>query len=95
MDGVVVFCGVLAGEGEDDFGAAWVFGEEVGYVVDFAVEDYPAAVLCAVLCDCGGRLARGRAQASTWRRFTFCRVKDFGHCACESICLRLCVVECI
>lgn len=51
MDGVVVLGSILASQGEDDFRAAGVFGQEVGYVVDFAVEDDPAAVFCVMVRD--------------------------------------------
>jgi hypothetical protein len=51
VDGVVFFGCVGAGELEDDFGAARVLGEEARYIVDIAVEDYPAAFCRLVLRD--------------------------------------------
>lgn len=53
MDGVVFFGCILAGETEDYFGTAWVRGEEGGYVVDGAVENYPAGIGGRVFGDCG------------------------------------------
>lgn len=51
VDGVVFFRCIGARKLEDDLGAARVLGEKVGYIVDGAVEDDPAAVGCVVLGD--------------------------------------------
>lgn len=53
MDRIVLFGRIGAGELENDFAAARVLGNEARYIVDIAVEDYPAAFCCVVLCDCG------------------------------------------
>lgn len=52
MDWIVFFGCILACELKDDFCTAWVLGNEFCYVVDIAVEDYPAAVFASVLGDC-------------------------------------------
>lgn len=52
MDWVVLFCCIGAGELEDDFAAARMFGDEACYIVDVAVQDYPATLCRVVLCDC-------------------------------------------
>jgi hypothetical protein len=52
VDGVVFFGRIGASELEDDSAAAGVFGKEACYIVDIAVEDYPTALCCVVLCDC-------------------------------------------
>jgi hypothetical protein len=51
VDGVVFFGCVGAGELEDDFRAARVLWEEARYIVDIAVEDYPAAFCRVVFRD--------------------------------------------
>ena len=54
MDGIVFFGCILTGQLKDDFCTAGMFGDKFCYVVDVAVEDYPAAVLGVVLGDWGG-----------------------------------------
>lgn len=67
MNWVVFFSGVLAGELEDDLCAARVFGEEVGYIVDIAVKNDPAAVFGRVLFDCESSALVGcERKASIW-----------------------------
>lgn len=51
VDGIVFFGCVGAGELEDDFGAARVLGDEARYIVNVAVQNYPAAFRCVVLRD--------------------------------------------
>lgn len=51
MDGIVVFCSILASELKDYFLAARVIGEESGDIVDVSVEDYPATLWSIVLCN--------------------------------------------
>lgn len=48
VDRVELGGGVPAGELENDSGASWVGGEELCYIVNSAMEDYPAA-LCGVV----------------------------------------------
>ena len=52
MHRVVRGRGVLAGELEDEVGAAGMVGQEVGDVVDVVVEDDPATLGVVVLLDC-------------------------------------------
>lgn len=52
MNRVVLFCCIAAGKLENDFAAARVFGDEARYIIDVAVENYPAALCCVMLCHC-------------------------------------------
>ena len=51
MDGVVFFGRIGASELENDFAATRVFWNKSRYIVDVAVEDYPAALRCVMLCN--------------------------------------------
>lgn len=53
MNWIVVFSCILAGELEDNFGAARMRGKEVSDIVDIAVQNNPTAVWGIVLRDCG------------------------------------------
>lgn len=52
MNGVVFFRRIGASELENDFGATRVFGNKSRDIVDFAVEDDPAAFRRIVLRNC-------------------------------------------
>ena len=54
MNGVKLLGGVAAGEAQDGGGAGRVLVEEVGYIVDDAVQDDPAALAGVVLGDWNG-----------------------------------------
>jgi hypothetical protein len=52
MDGVELSRGITPGQLQDDTGATGMLGEELGYIVDFAMENDPAAFLGGVFCNC-------------------------------------------
>jgi hypothetical protein len=52
MNGVVLLGCIFTSKLEDDPGAAGVRGDEVGDVVDIAIQNNPATLWGIMLCDC-------------------------------------------